>query len=229
MPTNYFLPSDDSGKADLLDHLAASLPKYTKLFGLTSDMLAQRQTDALAFRHALHTADEAQAYAQHRTAYKNLLRDGGDGSSNWPLPLTFSQADPSAVTLGIIPRLTGFVTWLKTQPGYTEAIGQDLWLVGAKQVLDPSTWKPALIIQPQGGHPVIGWTKGKASGVEILVDRGDGQGFVLLTISITPPTTDNSPLPAPGTSAVWKYKAIYHRGDKQVGDWSDVVSIAVGG
>jgi hypothetical protein len=229
MPTSYFLPPDDGGKADLLDHLAATLPKYAAIFALTSEMLAQRQADALAFRHALQTADDAQAYAQHRKAYKNLLRDGGDGSGDWPLPLTFSQTDPLAVALGIIPRLTSFVTWLKIQPGYSEAIGQDLWLVGAKQVIDPSTWKPALSMQSQGGHPVIGWTKGKASGVEILVDRGDGQGFVLLTISITPPTTDNSPLPAAGTSAVWKYKAIYHRGDNQVGDWSDVVSVAVGG
>jgi len=229
MATGYFLPSDDVGKAGLLEHLADTLPKYTPLFGLTDEMLATRQADALAFRHALHGSDDAQAYAQHRTAHKTLLRDGGNGSGDWPLPLTLAQPDPPAVAPGIIPRLTSFVTWLKTQPGYTEAIGQDLWLVGAKQVVDPTSWKPALSIQLQGGHPVIGWTKAKATSLEILVDRGDGHGFVLLTISVSPPTTDNSPLPALGTSAIWKYKAIYHRGDNQAGDWSDVVSIAAGG
>jgi len=229
MPTGYFLPLDDSGKADLLDHLAVTLPKYTKVFALTAEILATRQADALAFRHALHSADDAQAYAQHRTAHKNLLRDGGDGSGDWPLPLTLAQPDPSAVTPGIVPRLTSFVTWLKAQSTYTEAIGQDLWLVGAKRVIDPSTWKPNLSVQAQGGHPNLGWTKGKATGLEIWVDRGDGKGFVLLTVSVSSPTIDNSPLPAPGTSAVWKYKAIYRRGDNQVGDWSDGVSIAVVG
>jgi hypothetical protein len=229
MPTGYFLPTDDSGKADLLDHLAATLPKYAELFALSAEVISARQADALAFRHAQHCSDDMQAYAQHTTAHKNLLRDGGDGSGDWPLPPTLNQPVPAPVAPGIIPRLTSFVSWLKAQPKYTEAIGQDLWLVGAKQVIDPTTWKPIPAIQTLGGHPVIAWTKGKATALEIWVDRNDGNGFVLLTISTSPPTTDNSPLPAPGASAVWKYKAIYRQRDDQVGQWSDVVSVTVGG
>ncbi len=229
MVTGYYLPPDDGSRADLLDHLADTLPKYTERFRLMPDILATRRDDAAAFRYALHGADDAQAYAQHRTAHKNLLRDGGDGSGDWPLPLILSQPEPPAVPPGIIPRLTSFVTWLKSPSDYNDAIGQDLWLVGAKQVIDPTTWKPNPSIQLQGGQPVIGWTKDKATALEILEDRGDGKGFVLLTISSSPPTTDNTPLPPAGTSAVWKYKAIYHRGDDQVGHWSDVLSIALGG
>jgi hypothetical protein len=36
-------------------------------------------------------------------------------------------------------------------------------------------------------------------------------------------------LPAPGASAVWKYKAIYRLGDEQVGQWSDEARISVMG
>jgi hypothetical protein len=86
-----------------------------------------------------------------------------------------------------------------------------------------------LSLQNKAGHPVIGWTKGKASALEIWVDRGDGNHFVLLTVSTSPNTTDNTPLPAPGTSALWKYKAIYRIRDEPVGQWSDVVSVTVGG
>ena len=32
---------------------------------------------------------------------------------------------------------------------------------------------------------------------------------------------------APGTTALWKYRAIYLNGDEQFGQWSDVVSLAV--
>jgi hypothetical protein len=32
-----------------------------------------------------------------------------------------------------------------------------------------------------------------------------------------------------GASATWKYRAIYHQRDDQVGQWSDVVTITVGG
>jgi hypothetical protein len=44
-----------------------------------------------------------------------------------------------------------------------------------------------------------------------------------------PNYTDTSNLPAAGTSAVWRYKAIYRYGDAQAGLWSDVVSITVTG
>jgi hypothetical protein len=38
-----------------------------------------------------------------------------------------------------------------------------------------------------------------------------------------------TPLPAPGNSVMWKYKAIYRFHDEQVGEWSDVLSVVVGG
>ena len=43
-----------------------------------------------------------------------------------------------------------------------------------------------------------------------------------------PDYLDTAPLPAPGTSTVWKYKAIYGLNDEQAGQWSDVASVSVG-
>ncbi|MCX7108828.1 MAG: hypothetical protein NTX45_01620 [Proteobacteria bacterium] len=48
----------------------------------------------------------------------------------------------------------------------------------------------------------------------------------MLTINNEPNTT---PLPAAGVSAMWKYKAIYRLHVEPVGQWSDVMSISVGG
>ena len=63
--------------------------------------------------------------------------------------------------------------------------------------------------------------------LEIQVDRGDGKGWVFLTVDTTPDYTDTCPLP--DTPTKWKYRAIYHVGDAQVGMWSNTVEIAVGG
>jgi hypothetical protein len=71
-----------------------------------------------------------------------------------------------------------------------------LWIVVASHVVDPTTWKPSLNIQIKAAHPVILWTKGNASAIEIWVDRNDGNGFVFLTINTEPNTTDTTPLPA---------------------------------
>lgn len=229
MATTSYMPTDDSGKADLLDHLAATLPHYAELLEVSADAQAALKADADAFRHVLHAMNDMQAYAQHLTALKNNLRDGGTGNGDWPVPPTLPQPVPSAVPPGIIPRLSGLVAHLKTHPKYTPAIGQDLWIVGVAQIIDPSTWKPILSIQNSAGHPIIAWTKAKASALEIWVDRGDDKGFAFLTINTQPNTNDPAPLPAPGTSAVWKYKAIYRYHDEQVGQWSDVISVTVGG
>jgi hypothetical protein len=60
---------------------------------------------------------------------------------------------------------------------------------------------------------------------EIQVDRGDGKGFVLLTIDTTPNYTDTQPFPA--TPTRWTYRAIYRANDAQVGVWSQTVSVTV--
>ena len=62
---------------------------------------------------------------------------------------------------------------------------------------------------------------------ELQVDRGTGQGFVMLAFDTTPGYLDTLPFPA--TLTKWKYRAIYHAGDAQVGLWSAEVPIAVGG
>ena len=229
MTTNYFMPSTDSGKADLLDHLSSTLPRYAALLDVSTVDIAALKADADAFRYTLHAQTDVLAYNQHWTAYKNVLRDGGNGMADWPIALTLATPVPPAVSPGVIARLAALAAHIKTHKNYTSAIGQDLWLIGSSQVVDPNTWKPILTIQNQAGHPIIVWSKGQASAIEIWVDRGDGHDFVLLTINTEPNTTDSSPLPAAGASALWKYKAIYRLHDEQVGQWSDVISVSVGG
>jgi hypothetical protein len=65
--------------------------------------------------------------------------------------------------------------------------------------------------------------------LELWKDWGDGKGMVFLTITTNTDYADMSPLPAPGVSAVWKYKGIYRLNDAQVGQWSDVATIGVMG
>jgi len=102
-----------------------------------------------------------------------------------------------------------------------------LQIIGSAYIIDPSTWKPVLSSLLQAGHPTVVWTKGKAS----AIDSGwtAMMATALCSSSSTPSRTPPTPLPSPGTSVVWKYKAIYRYHDEQVGQWSDVVSVTVGG
>ena len=226
MAKNYYLPRDDSGKAQLLEHLARRLPAYAETLEVSAADIASLQADAEAFRHAIASTDSIQANARQWTAYKNLQRDGGVRVNPRPqlphLPVPARDVAP-----GIVPRLIALVSRLKTARNYNEAIGRDLQIIGAEQTVDTGDWKPALDLGIKAGHPVIKWPKGDADAIEIWADRDDGQGFRLATITSGTDYTDTSTRPASG--AVWKYKAIYRLRDAQVGQWSGVVSVAVGG
>ncbi|MDQ6631097.1 MAG: hypothetical protein M3Y82_04985, partial [Verrucomicrobiota bacterium] len=125
--------------------------------------------------------------------------------------------------------LADLIARIKRHPNYTEAMGEDLGIIGAQQTMDLNSMKPQLNIELQAGKPVVRWMKQSMDSLEIWVDRNDGKGFIFLAIDTVPDYPDTAPLPAPGQSAIWKYKAIYRLNDEPVGQWSDVVSIAVVG
>ncbi len=73
----------------------------------------------------------------------------------------------------------------------------------------------------------IRWKKGDDDGLRIECDRGTGWEF--LAIDTRPHYTDTHPGPAPGVSALCKYRAIYLLADEVVGMWSDTAEIAIPG
>ena len=228
MAKSYWLPADDNGKDALLTNFSSKLPKYKTTFGLDDGDIASTAADAAFFHFCLNSQGQVAAYSQQWTAYKNAARNGTDDALGaLPAAPGFAAA-PAIVAPGIFPRLTALVAHIKTHKNYTDAIGADLQIVGAEQVVDMTVLKPVITATLDAGGVIIGWVKQGMDGIEIWVDRGDGKGFAFLTIDTVPDYTDTQPLPT-GASALWKYKAIYRLGDERTGQWSDVVSIAVAG
>lgn len=227
MPKSYYLPTDDSGKIEVLEMLAAKLPAYKDVLYISTEEIEAVQADAIAMRYILSVFNQMQNNAKQWTAYKNLIRDGGASKAALPVFPSLPEPVPPTVPPGIIPRLTSLVTRIKAARNYTDVLGQDLGIVGTVKVVDPATWKPTLDTRIEAGRPYILWSKGKADSLEIWVDRGNDKGFVFLDISTDYRFADNAPMP--NTVALWKYKAIYRLRDQQVGQWSNVHAVPVGG
>jgi hypothetical protein len=228
MAKKYWLPRTDSAKRDWLNAFAGELGNHAPTVGVTAAEVAAVQADAAFFDYLMGAQQAFGNAAQQWTSYKNKARNG-TGTSMGPMPAAPTLGTPpAAIAPGIFTRITKLVVRIKAHPGYTESIGQALDIIGAEQVVDPAAMKPNLATTLQAGHPAIGWEKGDADALEIWVDRGSGT-FVSLAIDTVPDYLDTYPLPAPGQTALWRYKAIYRIGDEQVGQWSDVVSQAVTG
>ncbi len=228
MAKAYFLSPTDTGKRGWINHLAERLSTHANTVGVTNAERDSVIADALFFDYVMGAQTQYTAAAQQWTAYKNAARNG-TGTAMGPLPTapTLGTA-PALVAPGIFTRVSSLCARIKKHSGYTEAIGQDLDIIGAEQSFDPNTLKPLLKVELQAGHPAVLWPKGHADALEIHVDRGNGT-FVFLAIDTVPDYVDTFALPAAGQTALWKYKAIYRIGDAQVGQWSDVVSQSVTG
>jgi hypothetical protein len=226
MAKSYFIPADEPGKRTWLNNFAAKLPTYAATVGVTPAEVTQTTADAAYFAFVMDAQNQHTKTTRDWTAYKNALRNG---TTVGAMPTTPALGvPPTAVPAGIFGRVSAIAARIKKHPAYTEAMGQDLGIIGAEQTIDPTVMKPVLELTLQAGHPNVGWTKSGMDGIEIWVDRGTGT-FAFLTIDTVPDYLDTYALPAYGASAVWKYKAIYRLNDEQVGSWSDVATIVVMG
>jgi hypothetical protein len=223
-----FISKSDQGKAAFLKNLALKLPGYAVLLGITPAEVASVQADAAMFNHILDRQEAYKTFNQGNTAYKNALRDGPLGAPLGSLPVfpTLPVA-PAVVLAGVIPRARKLAGRIKGSPAYTEAIGEDLGIVGDEQVLDIPNLKPMLTSRLDVGRPMIIWLKGPADSINIYVDRKNGKGFVYLATDSQPDYLDTFPMPEGLDSVVWDYKGIYRIGDDPVGQFSEPISVTV--
>ena len=123
------------------------------------------------------------------------------------------------VNTGALKRIFKVVQDIRNTPACTDAIASDLGMVGSELgVPDWNVFGPVLKISRAHAGVTVGWGwQGKAAfldQIEIEVDRGGGQGWVLLAIDTTPGYVDTETIPAQPTK--WQYRAIYRVGDQRV-------------
>ena len=229
--SDYITQNDDTFNAQL-QTFKNIIANYSTLHGVTPAQIATQAADADYFDYTLKCMKLMTNGALQWTGWKNLERAGGTApASGAPVAPVFSMVVP-AVAPGIEVRFRVLVQLIKANPNYNETIGLALGIEGAQQTgPNLSTVQPVFIVKISGGRVEISWGWGGNAAFldvcEIQVDRGDGKGYGLLTYDTTPGYVDTQPFPA--TPTKWTYKAIYHVGDAQVGQWSNPVSITVGG
>jgi hypothetical protein len=231
MPKHDLIKAKDADFAAQLLTCKNNLGAYSALLGLTADQVSAQGADADYFNQAVCCQDIADKHAQQRTAWKNIIRKGGDvPASGAPAAPTYPSAVP-AVAPGVERRFRDLCGIIKTHPAHNDAMSEALGIQGDEITApDFSTFKPEFTLELSGGQPFARWGwQGKSQFLDMLelqVDRGDGHGFVVLAYDTTPGYLDTFPIPA--TAQKWTYKAIFRVGDQRIGQWSNEVSITVG-
>jgi hypothetical protein len=231
MSKRAFMPRTEADKELWLKNFANKLNTYASKYNIATGEVTDMQAAATAYSYWVNYGNQYNEYVKKLTHYRNELRDGvsiGATASVVPTPPAVGTA-PAAVEPGIFRRVASIAGVIKSRNNYTLADGNDLGIEGA-EIPPPDLigCKPSIGIRLiEGGKPEILWKKGDYEGINIEVDRGNGT-FTFLAVDSYPNYTDNAPLPAAGSSAIWKYRAIYRYNDIAVGLWSDIVSVTVG-
>lgn len=229
MASTYYLPDGDNNKSVWLKNLATKLPIYASKYGITAEEVTDIQSSSSFFSDLLNYKNQVEEYSKKLTAYKNELRDGAENTAESVFPTPPAMSLSNSVPNGIFKRVASIVNRIKGHLQYTPADGMDLGIIGSGQNLDTNIVCDISLRLAAGGYPEIVWKKQGFTSIEIWADRVGNGKFERINIDFQPNYIDKYPLPTPGTSEVWAYKAIYRKGDDQVGQWSSVKTISVSG
>lgn len=224
-----YLESTDEKLAIQMTNFGSKIGGYASSFALTPAEVTSIQADATLFSWSVTNLKKIETYKQNWTSFKNILKKGeANVTTNASPAAPTLDAAPTAVAPGVLLRFTTMVNRVKAHPAYTTAIGQNLGIESATETnTNTDDAQPTLKALVRGGKVNLIWKKAGFSG--IVIEKDSGAGFATIDKDFSPDFIDNSPMPAAGESAIWKYRASYLVGDDKVGLMSDIVTITVAG
>ena len=223
-----YLPVSDADRVIWLNNFKVKIAVYAATLGFTAAEITAIVNDAAFYQYVVGQLELYRQTMQALSAYKNQLRSSALQMALSAMPSVSVPATvPVAVPSGIFNRIVTIGLRIRRHPNYTTAIGQDLGIIAPVVPFNPAAMQPELTVGLDAGRPKLKWKKGDADGVQIYVDRGDGNGFVPLDKSFRNVYIDGAEVPANQFGATWSYKLRYLIGDDEVGVESLVVSVNV--
>ena len=204
---------------------------YRTTLGYTTAEITAIQADAARIIWLLETLQSsAQAFAQAITGHLRLMLDGPAGSALVEPPvfvLPTVPETPDNVLPGALKRIFAFVANLKTRAGYTDAIAQDLGIIGAQTTVDPNA-VPPVKVEVRSGEVLIHVKKMGHTGFQIDGQVANETEWTTVGIGTSDPFHDNRPLKVPGQPEKRRYRVCFWDGEP-TRVWSAVIEVVFGG
>jgi hypothetical protein len=238
---NYF-PSRIADQVNWLDNFGHKIGTYGPTVGLDAATIAAARNDALWAHYVMGTwLTAVRAFSKATTEAVDLAMNGtgadpvelptfiapdlpaGDSTATPPIP-PVTPALP-----GVLTRIFALVADMKNDAGMTDAIAQDLQLIGPEDTTVIPTPKFLLQLEQGAASQKVNMTFYKYGhmGVYIESRRGTGGAWEFLGIDTESPYTDERPLLTAGQPEVREYRMRYWDKGTPNGDWTDVQKVTV--
>lgn len=121
------------------------------------------------------------------------------------------------------------VAKIKTNPGYTTAIGESLGIIGTATTFDAENYKSNISASIAAGCVRIKFTKNGVDGINLYNRKKGTAVWKFLARDTKSPYDDHIELETPGQPEHWEYRAYGVIDDAEIGQPSDIVEIVFGG
>ena len=220
------IPTGENARKSWGENMILKFPPVFNSLGFTDDEQKAFLNDVRMMIYVITATQSGAAEAKAQTAYKKQTLNGvPEGGNALPVPVVTTVPPPGTIVEpGVIPRIRSNVQRIKTHPGYSSAIGEQLQIAGtAAPALNLQEAKPAFKATAAMGQVTLDWTKGRFDGVVIESQRGAETTPSFLDKDFKSPFPDTRPNLVTGQPEKRRYRMIYLLDDQVVGTYSDEV------
>jgi len=226
-----FVADGDEDFRKQIAKFCLNYPQFASVLNINATLISNLNKANAVVQFVFAQQEDLASTGTEFTSYKNLLRSGNGDEvlGAYPVLSVYPAVEPPLCNANVESQLRGVIQACVATKLLTETMGIALGIVApAATAPDLTAGTPNLTVKPTtGGHPLLHANIGNYDAYEIWKDTGTG--FVFYNVTTSPNFTDTAPLPAIGVNEIWNYKGIYRYKNKQIGNWSDTVTITVKG
>ncbi|PWA05415.1 hypothetical protein [Flavobacterium psychrotolerans] len=205
MKSQDYLPHSEAEQAIWLTSFKTNLATQGAAVGLVAAQITTTTTSANNIIVALNDVETKrvaynQATTQKETVKKNELKT-----------------------------LRDTVAKIKTNSGYTEAIGKSLGIVGGVVLFDALNYKATITAERFAGYIRIKFTKNGTDGINLYHRKKGEVAWQFLARDTKSPYDDHITLETAGQPEHWEYRAYGVIDDAEIGQASDIIEMVFGG
>ncbi len=229
MKRDEYFPTLRAAQPEWYTHLADKMEERAGELGLDPLIAAARANDCRC--EAWYIGAVGTAVRDHGKAYTASLDVLAYGTGVFTPPVFTLPDLPTGVTLvasGAQARVFAYIQQIKLAPGYTEALGIELGIVGPVRVdthLVPEFTLKA-VQGPDCQCVELGYKKYGHTGV-FIQSRVNGGDWVDLAVGMESPYLDSRPLALAGKPEVREFRLRFWDKGVAVGDWTPVQKITI--
>lgn len=228
MARKFWWPGVMSAQVSLMSNFRAKISGYATPLQMSTEEVAAAVALCDAFIAAYNISEQSKATMQAMTQWRDLVFEGGPVGTAAPNPPTFPEGDDVTYTRGVVKQFIELRDRLLTAKGYTEAIGEDLQLIGPEiNKVAPDQVQPELKAKTSAGYYVsLSGSMQGMDGMRVEYARKGGSFSTVAYLTNTPGGFTITPAVA-GEPETGQVRAVFMKKNADYGNYSASYSVTL--